>query len=228
MPRKHQPHFTLTARDIDVLEHITARRGVPIEHVAARFFAADPFTGKLNRNPKRACEQRLRALVRAGYLGLVRQHDGRQRRQLVVLGNAVNGMTCERASKRRVHARNGSHHVRTLDALAKIERGVKRLGGRVLSVRLEADVRGDEQRGRLTARGDAYPAFPDAACRVELPGLGVGEIAVEYVTSKYTDADILRKHNSFARFHSVVWVADRQRTAERVRALTGNTCTTLR
>lgn len=218
----------LTARDIDVLEHITARRGVPIEHVAARFFAADPFTGKQNRNPTRACEQRVRALVRAGYLALVRQHDGRQRRQLVVLASGVNGMTCERASKRRVHARNGTHHVRTQDALAKIERGVKRLGGRVLSVRLDADVRGDEQRGRLTTRGDVYPAFPDAVCRVALPGLGVGEVAVEYVTSKYTDADIVKKHESFDRYHAVIWVADRPRTAARVRALTGMPCAVLK
>jgi hypothetical protein len=228
MPRKQQTPFTLTARDIDVLEHITSRRGVPIEHVAARFFSTHPFTGKPNRNAKRACDQRVRALVRAGFLALVREHDGRQRRQMVILANGVNGMTCKRASNRRVSARNGAHHVRTQDALAKVERGVKRVGGRVLSVRLEADVRADEQRGKRTAAGDEYPAFPDAVCRVEVPVLGVGEIAVEYVTSKYTDADILKKHESFGRFHAVIWVADRPRTAERVKALTRKPCHVLR
>jgi hypothetical protein len=227
MPTKPPSHFALTARDIDVLQHITARRGVPIEHVAARFFSKDPFTGKVNREPHRACVQRVRALVRAGYVALVSEHDGARRRQLVVLANGVNGMTCERASKRRVSARNGAHHVRTQDALVKVERAAKRFGGRVLSVRLEADIRGEEQRGRRTTAGDVYPAFPDAVCSVHVPGLGVGEIAVEYVTSKYTDADIVKKHESFARFDAVIWVADRPRTAERVKALTGKPCRVL-
>ena len=61
-----------------------------------------------------------------------------------------------------------------------------------------------------------------------MPGLGKGDIAVEYVTSKYTSADIEKKHRSFDRFHAVVWVADRARTAERVKALTGRPCTILK
>ena len=98
----------------------------------------------------------------------------------------------------------------------------------MLSVRFEADLRSEAQRGRRVRRGDAYASFPDAVCMAELPGLGLGEIAIEYVTSKYSDADIEKKHRGFGRFHAVVWVADRVRTAERVTALTGRRCTILK
>lgn len=55
----------------------------------------------------------------------------------------------------------------------------------------------------------------------------VQRIAVEYVTSKYTDVDIVAKHESFARFHNVHWFADRPHTAERVARLTGAKCAVL-
>jgi hypothetical protein len=227
MPRNPNTPFTLTKRDLVVLQFITDRRGAPIEHVAAAYFAVDPFTLKTNRNPLRACEQRLRALAAAGYVTFVRQHDGRQRRRMVLPANGVNGLTCARANEKRVPARNGAHHVRTQDAVARIERAIRQRGGRVLKVQLDADLRGDAQRGRRTRAGDSFDVLPDAVCTVELPGLGEGTIAVEYVTSKYTDADIRTKHAAFARFNTVVWVADRSTTAERVNALTGKKCTVL-
>jgi hypothetical protein len=68
--------------------------------------------------------------------------------------------------------------------------------------------------------GDKLPSFPDAVVVADVAHGGEWrcvEIAVEYVTSKYTDADIVAKHVSFARFHNVFWFADRAQTAERVR-----------
>ena len=217
----------LTARDVEILKHVSALRGVPIEHLAARFFDADPFTGKKNKNPMRACERRLRELARAGHLAFERQHDGERRRQLVVLANRANPVVRKRARRRRASVRAGAHHVRTQDALVKIEQAIVRRGGALLSVKLDADIRAAEMHGRRTTFGDKYEAAPDAVCKVRMPGLGVGEIAVEYVTSKYTDADIVAKHASFARYDAVVWVADKKRTAERVTALTGMPCKTL-
>ncbi|MCC7071743.1 MAG: hypothetical protein IT383_10495 [Deltaproteobacteria bacterium] len=208
-------------------------RGVPIEHIAAHFFAADPFTGRPNKNPTRACERRVRDLAREGYFRLVREHDGQRRRQLVVLGQRSNqvGRAAERpigsrARLRRVPARNGAHHVRTLDAVAELEREIVNAGGHVLAVTLDGDIRGAALRGRRTSYGDRYPAFPDAVIKVKQADGRVRDVAVEYVTSKYTSADIREKHAAFAKYGDVIWVADTKRTAERVTALTGATCRT--
>ncbi len=228
MPRRHYLPFILTDRDREILEYVCEMRGVPIEHIAELFFSADPYTRKPNKNPRRACERRLRELVRAGHVALERQSDGVCRRQLVVLANRSNATTRKRARRRRSSVRNGVHHVRTQDALIAIERELERGGARVLSRRLDQDVRAADMRGRRTQFGDSYEAAPDAVLKVCTADGDVIEIAVEYVTSKYTDADILKKHESFARYDRVIWVSDRQRTAERVAALTGESCTTLK
>jgi len=221
----------LTDRDYELLEYVSKLRGVPIEHIAMRLFTADPYTGKRNKNPMRACERRIRDLARDGYVRLVREHDGERRRQLVVLGQRSNplGRAAERpigdrARTRRVPARNGAHHVRTLDAVAYAERDIVGRGGRVLAVTLDGDIRGAALRGRRTMFGERFPAVPDAVMKVKLADGNVFDIAVEYVTSKYTSADIREKHAAFASYGQVIWVADTQRTAERVFALTGARC----
>jgi hypothetical protein len=231
MPRRPLSPLVLTDRDYELLEYVSKLRGVPIEHIAMRFFAADPYTGTPNKNPTRACERRIRDLARDGYLRLVREHDGERRRRLVVLGQRSNplGRAAERpiggrARMRRVPARNGAHHVRTLDAVAYAERDIVGRGGRVLAVTLDGDIRGAALRGRRTVFGEKFPAIPDAVMKVKLANGSVFDIAVEYVTSKYTSADILEKHAAFASYGQVIWVADKQRTAERVFALTGARC----
>ena len=64
MPRKRRSPFTLTERDRQVLHALAVMRGVPLEILAYDLFLFDPFTGKRNSNPLRACERRLRELVR--------------------------------------------------------------------------------------------------------------------------------------------------------------------
>jgi hypothetical protein len=90
---------------------------------------------------------------------------------------------------------------------------------------MRADQR--ERQGRPTRRGDRYEPFPDAVVVVEKRDGTRRRIAIEYVTSKYTDADILGKHASFRGCESVWWFADRASTVERVERITGETCTTL-
>jgi hypothetical protein len=217
----------LTDRDMAVLRALMDRRGMPIELLAAEFFALNPFNDEVNMNPLRACEQRLRTLARDGYVSVVRQHDGRRRRKLVIAANAVNGVLGGRASRRRAPARSGAHHVVTQEIVAKFTRSVETHGGRVVEAQFEADLRAVLQRGRRVRRGDVFPTVPDAVCVVEIPGRGRQEIAVEYVTSKYTSADIVAKHKSFARYDDIVWFADRPNTATRVTALTGAACATI-
>lgn len=103
-------------------------------------------------------------------------------------------------------------------------------GGVLVEARVEHQLRGLEQRGRRVRSGDKLPSFPDAVVIAEVVHAGERrrvEIAIEYVTSKYTDADILAKHASFARFGNVYWFADRAHTAERLRRLTGASCAVL-
>jgi len=68
--------------------------------------------------------------------------------------------------------------------------------------------------------------LPDAVCSIEMPGF-VGDVAIEYVTSKYTDRDIAKKKAGFASYAFTFWVADNEHTAMRVRALTEERCSVL-
>jgi hypothetical protein len=118
--------------------------------------------------------------------------------------------------------------VRTLDALAELRRDIERRGGKVVAVKLDGDLRAEGRRGKRTSFGDTYEPMPDAVVVVQMPGAAKPtQIALEYVTSKYTDADIRAKSAAFATYDSVRWFSDRQRTAGRVLALTGARCTVL-
>jgi hypothetical protein len=174
MPRSHYPPRILTTRDLAILKRLAELRGVPIEHIEEEFFDHDPYTLKKNTNPARACERRLRELARDGFIRLVREHDGRERRKLVVLDDRVNRIwagerpIARRPSRRRPSVRAGVHHVRTLDALVSIRRDIACQGGTILSIKLDGDLRAAEQKGRRTAFGDSYEPVPDAVVIVKL------------------------------------------------------------
>lgn len=241
--------FSLTDRDIELLEAICAFRAVPIEQLAARFFANNPFTGAENRNPEAACARRLATLSAAGLVmkfslhdgstagGAARGDDGSLRRRgmrvLVGLGPKAETVLGSQA-RRHVPIRKLAHHARTMDALLLVEESVRARGGRVIAARIEQQVRSDQQRGRFLQLGDSFDPFPDAVCTAELPfssGSAVEmrrvEIAVEYATGKYTDEDIKHKHEGFtadAGYDEVLWFADKAATRERVKRVTGGTC----
>jgi hypothetical protein len=222
----------LTQRDLAMFGVIGANRAVPRDLVAMQFFAVDPVTGKKNVNPLRACDRRLQILARAGYLWLTTFHDAGRARTVVMLGPAAAGITSSRPARNRVPPRKRAHHMATLDALAQIARDTNGRGALVTRTRLEVDIRREQQGGKFTLKNDAFDACPDAAVTIEENAHGVRgtrEIAVEYVTSKYTDKDIAAKHDGFkANYDGVMWFADRPRTAERVQRITGMPCTTLK
>ena len=221
----------LTKRDMDLMGLLEQHRTLPVETVAETLFQTNPFTGVANKNPLKACERRLSALRAHGYIELDRvRHNGRVE-VLVRAASRADAPLGVAISRRRVPVTNAVHHVRTLEAVDVLKRSVAASGGRVTRFSLEPALRAAEQRGRRTCRGDSFEAFPDAVCTVAV-GDGGGErvydVAVEYVTSKYTDADIREKWMSFRRvYRDSFWFADRPRTAQRVMRITGGTCSIL-
>jgi hypothetical protein len=227
---KEKRPVELTHRDLAIFRLVGANRAVPRDLVAGQLFAVDPVTGQQNRNPLRACDRRLQILAAAGYLWLTQFHDAGRSRTVVMLGPAAAGVTGSRPALNRIPPRKRAHHMKTLDALALIASDVTARGGRVTRTRLEADLRREQQVGRFTQKNDSLDECPDAAVTIETgePHL-TREIAVEYVTSKYTDKDIAAKYAGFGRnYDGVMWFADRPRTAERVQRITGMPCTTLK
>jgi hypothetical protein len=195
-------------------------------------FAHDPFDEEWNGDPEKACRRRLTALARAGYVRLGNDYDGRRRRRVVTLGPASAAVAGDRCEYRRVPARNRAHHIRTQEAVVELERiFAERGAGRLVDVAFDQDIRSDELTGRKTKRGDKFPVAPDAVCVAEARGAnGVvreQRLAIEYVTSKYTDADIAAKHESFRRYDGAAWFADNKTTAARVQRVTGLPCVVL-
>lgn len=220
----------LTLRDIALVRLVAAFRIVPLDLLAERFFTTELDDENMQRAPSDVCRRRLRNLAKAKYLQLGVEYDGRMRRPVARPGARAARIVGGEPARRRIPARNRVHHLRTLQAIRDVEREIRARGGTVVEARLEHQLRGLEQRGRRVRPGDKLPSFPDA---VVVANVRVGgelrrvEFAVEYVTSKYTDADIVAKHKSFARFHNAFWFADRHHTAERVARLTGATCAVL-
>ena len=224
----------LTKRDLELLHELAAFRAMPVEQVAARFFAKNPFTGAKNGSPDAACARRLASLSAAGYVMKFHGDDGQRPRVLIGLGPKA-GCVLGAVALRAVPVRKIAHHARTMDALLMVEESVRARGGRVLLSRIEQQVRSDLQCGCFLVAGDSFDPFPDALCTAELPaGSAVRgrarrvQIAVEYATSKYTDRDILKKHQGFAGYDEVVWFADRPTTQARVQRLTGALCSLIR
>jgi hypothetical protein len=164
-----------------------------------------------------------------GYLWIDTNEVAGKHRRIATPGPLAPRVTGAASTRRRIAPQKAEHHIRTLDALTLLEASL--VGGwRVVEVETEPELRRVEQAGRFLRKGDAMSALPDAVMTVEGVKRGVLtrlRVAVEYVTTKYSDADILHKHRGFASFDNVVWVADRRSTADRVRRLTGRKCSVL-
>lgn len=227
--------FRLTQRDLALLRFVSAQRMVTVNHIAVAFFGTNPIDGSANTRPERACLRRLRYLQVHGCVWLDFRSDGVSRRQMVTAGpNAERVLgantTAEnpRPALHRIPPRRRAHHVKTLDAVALLDAHLARFGARIVSVKHDAELRAEEQKGRRLQRGEKLRPLPDAVCVVESrDGKRRHTIVIEYVTSKYCDADIREKHESFARFPHVLWCADRASTAARVTRLTGKRCEVL-
>ena len=221
-----------TERDLELLRFLEQNRWVSLEILAERFFATNPFTGAVNAKPLKACERRLSTLRAHGYIELDRLRVGKRTHATARVASKADTALGVDGSRRSVPRRARVHHLMTLEAIGALERSLRMRGGRVVSFALEPKLRADEQRGTKTRRGHDFAPFPDAVCTIAVKNGGAEErydVAVEYATSKYTSRDIQEKHDSFARrYRQAFWFADRDRTSQRIRQITGGTCTVLR
>lgn len=216
--------FILTERDMEVLSFLESHRAYPLALLAERFFATNPFTGTQNKNPLKACERRMTSLRAHGYLEIERIRAAGKTHVVARVASKSDDPLGVDASRRSLPTRARVHHVRTIDAIAELERSLTARGGRIVSFTLEPQLRAREQQGRKTRRGDDFAPFPDAVCSVAV-GADRFDVAVEYVTSKYTSADIKEKHDSFRRiYRHAYWFADNAGTAHRVGRITGGSC----
>lgn len=213
--------MALTERDHELLAFCAQHKAAPLSVVAKRFFATHPTTGAANKDPVHACRRRLSELEKAGY---VRPTIDRGPNSLVtVTPRAADSLGMTRPGALPSNGR--VHHIATLEIIEDLRSRYAAQGVSLKDVKLEFALRAQEQAGRQTRRGDGFESFPDALIVLERRAADGSmyeeEVALEYVTSKYSDKDILEKNESFARYDNVLWVSDRAATATRVSLLTG-------
>jgi hypothetical protein len=224
----------LTNRDRDVLAFVCEVGQAPIDVIASRFFRTDPRNGRPNKDPLHAAERRIASMREAGFVWRASMHDSPRREPgggVVVLdkgGQEVVG----RAAKV-VHAKHLHHHYQTLRMVEILRIELLKQGKTVVRVDLE-----DELRARVLSKGkkaelkkamedgpvnlnDATWAVPDAVVVVKGPSGEEEEIAVEYLSATYRDADLKAKQEmlSSSRWASCVVQADTGRTVARAQAV---------
>lgn len=218
----------LTPRDLEVLRFIGENKAAPLDVLAPKFFASNAATSSANRDPQHACRRRLKALGDAGYLDMksIRgQKQGLRTQSITLTRQAAEALGTPRPAQ--LHPKGRDHHMATLRAVEQLRAQVVKVGSTIIKVTLEHALRSEEQRGRSTQRGETFASFPDAVVVVRAASGAEQRIALEYVTSKYTNQMIADKAADFVHYDSVVWVADRVSTSRRVEALTSETCTWL-
>ncbi len=221
--------FSLTDRDAELVGHIAQHRLVRLADLAAAFFAVDPRNGRPSAHAVDACARRLRTLAASQVVELHSIIDGGETIRVVGLGSRAE-LVPGISRKALPAARSRMHHLRTTDAARAVAARLEQRGLRVVGARYEQDLRSAALRGKRTRSGDRFEAFADAVVVAEDRASLVRklvEVAVEYVTSKYTDADIRKKTRAFKKHSEVVWVADNANTARRVERLTGARCEVL-
>jgi hypothetical protein len=211
----------LTHRDHDLLTFAALHKAAPLHVLARRFFAVNPTTGKVNTDPEHACRRRLSELQK---LGFIRPVVSRGKDTLVtVTARAADALGLPRPGS--VATRGRAHHIATMQFLQDLSERYARDGVALVNIKMDFQLRAEVQQGKQTRVGDEFETFPDATFELERTtsdGTTYREhVAIEYVTSKYSDKDIISKAESFERFDNVVWFSDTKRTASRVAALTG-------
>lgn len=213
--------MALTERDLDLLRFCAEHKGVPVDVVARRFFSLNPKTGEANRDPAHACRRRVAELVKLGFIAAT---PARGKRTLVTVTKAA-AVALGVPVRAPVPQKGLAHHVATLTYLQELSERYAKQGATLKGLKLEFQIRAVEQAGRQTRKGDDFDPFPDALFELERVApdgtRSSEEVAFEYVTVKYSDADILAKRDAFSRYDNVVWVSDKPTTARRVSYLTG-------
>ena len=217
----------LTPRDLDVLRFVGENKAAPLDVLGPMFFGKAA-NGVANRDPAHACRRRLKALADAGYVelrGIQGQKAGQRTHSVTLTRQAADALGTARPAL--LHPKGRDHHMATLRCVEQLRARLAKQGAVIVSVALEHAVRSAEQRGRGTQRGETFASFPDAVVVVRDAGGAESRVAVEYVTSKYTNQMIAEKANDFAGYDDVVWVADRVSTSRRVEGLTTRACSWL-
>jgi hypothetical protein len=114
-----------------------------------------------------------------------------------------------------------AHHVKTLDALERLEHQHRAKGDTIVEFKTEAQLIREEFKGRVFGGPgqQIVPKFPDAILIVRHPDGTNETVNVEYVSSKYTDQMIREKAAAFR--GPVAWAVSNSETAARVQAITG-------
>ena len=214
----------LTARDMQVLHYLLENKCASVDVIAQRFFAVSASTGERNGDPRHAAARRLQTLSDEGLLRMNTQRLRTQGLATLVVATAEGAAKGGSRMPGAVPTKGLDHHVATLRALTKAREQLAAEGLAVVEERLEFQVRSAAQGGRATVAGEEFDAFPDGlVVVVDVTGRRL-TMAVEYVTSKYTDQMIVEKDNDFAGYARKLWVADSPRTAARVSRLVGGPC----
>lgn len=224
----------LTNRDRELLAYISEVGQAPMDVIASRFFSVDARTGKPNKDPIHAAERRIGALREAGIVSRVSMSSSVRREPgggIVMIdagGRALLGVVTKA-----VHGKHRHHHFQTLRMVELLRIELMKQGKEVVRVDLE-----DELRARILSKGkkaelkramehgpvnlnDATWAVPDAVIVVRGPSGAEEEIAVEYLSATYRDADLQAKKEmlSSSRWASCVVQADTGRTVKRAQAV---------
>lgn len=213
----------LSKRDDRILEFLLDHKAAPLDVLERLFFEKNPQTGKANRNPAAACARRLAELAVEGYVELESCRErGNEIRTRVARPTPRASKLFNRPPVKRVHGRSRDHHYASLRAVIRLQERLQARGYGVENLHLEHALRAQVQGGAIGRPGQTFASFPDAALTAVSADGERFEIAVEYVTSKYCDADIVSKARGFAcGYQRIEWVADTHATAERITRLTG-------
>lgn len=213
----------LTPRDQEVLRFLAAKKAASLDVLASRFFAADPRTGKPSKSPLRACLRRLGALRSAGHVTFERLGGpvvDEVKPSLVYLApSAARRLS---GSSKKLHPRHRDHQVQTMRACERIRDALIRQGAEAVEYSLETELLAEAYSARSNRDGVSFDAFPDAVLHVTSSDGVTYDVAVEYVTSSYSDAQISDKASELPK--GTAWYADTEATAQRVARLTGAAC----
>jgi hypothetical protein len=118
-----------------------------------------------------------------------------------------------------------THHVKTLEAIWKVERDLRLRGADLVSWKTESELIRESFRGKKFGSDDVIvPKFPDAQILVRASGSSTEPeaINIEYVSSKYTNEMIQEKARAFAGTRTI-WAVpgNSPGTAARVERITG-------
>lgn len=207
--------ITLRPRDLLVIEFIAKVHLAPVDVLAQQFFAENPKSGRKNTNPERACIRRLDELMRAGYLvaATIPESPSHERGgRTYSLGRL--GGSLMREPLRGVTPSRQHHHLQTLRHVELIRAEFAAEGRSIVKLELERGERASSERCAGNHIPDAILTLDDGAT-----------IAVEYVSTNYSDATIEMKGSHFASAYSQVrWSANSVATRNRVLRVMREAC----